>query len=163
MSSWGNIWSFFALVLVLGFRAPALWALPMLTKMTPILGPVWFAARREWRSLLAPLGVAAALSAISIAAQPKLWHRWIALLLHPDSFSHSGKNSLAPLLYLHGPLVLAGELPIALGLTVYAARTDRRWLLPIAMLFASPVFTANAFVMLAAVPRLRPARDAGVP
>src|SRR5262249_43183846 len=37
----GNVWSFFALVIVFGFRFPALWALPILTKVTPALGPVW--------------------------------------------------------------------------------------------------------------------------
>ncbi len=151
----GNVWSFFALVLVLGFRRPGLWALPLLTKVTPIVGPVWFAVRREWRSLAIALGVTFGLAAVSFALGPDLWHRWFTLLLHPDRFSHAKSGDIRPLLYPSTPLMLAVELPIALGLTVYAARTDRKWLLPVAMLFANPVFTANAFVLLAAIPRLR--------
>ena len=154
----GNIWSFFALVLVLGFRLPALWALPMLTKVTPVLGPIWFAARREWRSLAIALGTTAALALVSFALGPDLWHRWFTLLLHPGSFAHGRQGDIRPLLYPSTPVVLALELPIAFAITIYAARTDRRWLLPVAMLFASPVFTANAFVMLAAIPRLRERR-----
>ena len=44
---------------------------------------------------------------------------------------------------------------IALAVTVWAARTNRRWLLPVAMLFANPVLTSNALVILAAIPRIR--------
>jgi hypothetical protein len=38
---------------------------------------------------------------------------------------------------------------------VVAARTDRRWLLPVAMLVASPVVGWGSFALLAAIPRLR--------
>jgi hypothetical protein len=62
---------------------------------------------------------------------------------------------MAPEFFDQTALLLADELPIAVEVTVYAARTNRRWLLPVAMLFANPVFTANAFVILAAIPRLR--------
>jgi hypothetical protein len=150
----GNVWAVFALVIVFGFRYPAAWAFPALTKVTPVLGPVWFAARREWRALLISAATTGLLAGLSFGLAPDLWHRWVALLLHPDSFPH-GLSSMAPAFYPPTPLLLAVELPIALALTIYGARTNRRWLLPVAMLFANPVFTANAFVILAAIPRLR--------
>jgi hypothetical protein len=150
----GNVWSLFALVIVFGFRFPAAWAFPALTKVTPVLGPVWFAVRREWRSLVISTATTAVLAGVSFAFAPGLWERWFTLLLHPDSFPH-GISSMAPAFYPPTPLLLAVELPIALAVTIYAARTNRRWLLPVAMLFANPVFTANAFVILAAIPRLR--------
>src|SRR3990172_6814032 len=41
----------FAAVVLLGLRWPALWALPILTKITPGIGLLWFLVRGEWRSL----------------------------------------------------------------------------------------------------------------
>ena len=52
---------------------------------------------------------------------------------------------------------LVARLPIALAVAVFAARTDRRWLLPVAMLLACPVVGWGTFALLAAIPRLRPA------
>jgi hypothetical protein len=150
----GNVWSLFAMVLVLGFRFPGAWAFPIVTKVTPVVGPVWFAARRQWRSLMLALGVTGGLTATSIAAAPRLWRRWLTLLLHPNSLRHSGK-SLAPVLYLHGALYVAVALALAVAIAHYAARTRRPWLLAVAMIFANPVFTVNSFSMLAAIPRLR--------
>jgi hypothetical protein len=151
----GNVWAFFALVVVFGFRYPAAWSLPILTKVTPVVGPVWFIARREWRALAISCGAVLGLAAISFALGPGLWHEWLRLLLHPNSFAQPQHGSMRPLIYPRTPLLLALELPVAVGITVYAARTDKKWLLPLAMIFANPVFTANAFVVLAAIPRLR--------
>jgi hypothetical protein len=147
----GNVWSLYALILVFGFRRPGLWAFPALTKVTPVLGPVWFAARREWAKLAVAVGVTAAAAAVSVALDPHLWADWTRFLLHAHANWQGKKPLFAPTTWELLPV----ELPIALALTVYAARTDRRWLLPVAMLFASPVLTSNAAVMLAAVPRLR--------
>jgi hypothetical protein len=48
----GNVWSFFALALVVGFRFSAAWAFPILLKLTPGIGLLWFAVRRQWRLLV---------------------------------------------------------------------------------------------------------------
>jgi hypothetical protein len=149
----GNVWSLFGLVLVLGFRYPGAWAFPALTKVTPVLGPVWFAARREWRQLGVCVLTTAVVVAASFLASPHLWVRWFEFL----SASSRHLGGMAPPINPPTRILLAIELPIAVGLTVFAARTNRRWLLPIAMLFANPVLTANAAVVLAAVPRLRAA------
>ena len=47
----GNIQLMLALAVVLGFRWPATWAFVILTKLTPGIGLLWFALRREWRAL----------------------------------------------------------------------------------------------------------------
>jgi hypothetical protein len=51
------------------------------------------------------------------------------------------------------PLVL--RLPIAAVVIAYAARTDRRWLLPVGVLLAMPVIWWGSFAMLAGVVALR--------
>jgi hypothetical protein len=150
----GNVWSLFAITLVLGFRRPALWAIPLLTKLTPVLGPAWFAARREWRKLGIWFGTVFIIVAVSVSVRPDLWHAWFNLLLHPESHRAATGGDWQPLLYLHGPWLLAFELPIAVAITVYAARTSRPWLLAIAMVLANPVLTSDGLVVLAALPRL---------
>ena len=50
----GNIHAFLAVAIVVGFRWPVTWAFVLLTKVTPGVGLLWFAARREWRNLASP-------------------------------------------------------------------------------------------------------------
>jgi len=47
----GNIHLLLAAAIVAGFRWPWLWALPLLTKITPGVGLLWFVVRREWLNL----------------------------------------------------------------------------------------------------------------
>lgn len=147
----GNVWAIFALVIVFGFRKPALWAIPALTKVTPFLGPVWFAVRREWRSVAVAVGATVAVAAVSAAASPHLWVDWFRFLstTHPTTAGIASSSALLPT-----PILLGLRLPVALALTIYAARRDRAWLLPVAMVFAVPVLAGQAFFALAAVPRL---------
>jgi Glycosyltransferase family 87 len=150
----GNVWSFFALVLVVGFRFPAVWAFPLLTKVTPVVGPLWFFIHRDWRALAIALGTTSVVAGISFAAAPTLWEHWVSLLVRPESFQNPARGSLRPLVYLPTSVSLGVGLPVAIAITAAAARTKRLWLLPVAMVFAEPVFTSNALVMLAAIPRL---------
>ena len=69
----GNVHLWIAAAIVLGFRYPWTWAFVLLTKVTPGLGLVWFAARREWRSLAIALGVTAAIVAVSLVLDRQLW------------------------------------------------------------------------------------------
>jgi hypothetical protein len=115
---------------VAGLRWPAAWAFVVLTKVTPGIGLVWFAARGEWRSLaiagIATLGVVGA----SWLIEPALWSAWLDLLLR-EAHNAPPAGSIAIPIWL--------RLPIALGLVVFAARTDRRWLLVVSCAFALPV------------------------
>lgn len=150
----GNVWAGFALVLVTGFRHPWTWALPVLTKVTPGVGLIWFAARREWRRLALGVGASAGLALGSFVLAPDLWHQWVNFARHPHAATLETDDSLRPRVMFPTALLLLLELPVALALIVVAARTDRPWLLPVALIFANPVFTANSFVILAAIPRI---------
>jgi hypothetical protein len=137
----GNINGFVALALVLGMRWSGTWALPLLTKVTIGLGPVWFLARREWRALGTLALTLVAIVGVSIAISPSDWSQWFQFLDH--------KRSDDPLL----PVRVA----VACGLTVFAARRNRPWLLAPALVIASPVLQGigQYLSLLAAIPRLR--------
>ena len=52
----GNIHLLLAAAIVIGFRYPVTWSFVLLTKVTPGVGLLWFAVRREWRSLAIAVG-----------------------------------------------------------------------------------------------------------
>jgi hypothetical protein len=144
----GNVFWLLALVAVYGHRWPALWAVALLTKVTPGVGLVWFVVRREWRSLGIALGATAAIAAVSFALAPSLWGDWLDLLT-----SHAGSgagSSLVPPVWV--------RLPLATALVAWGASRDRRWTIPAAMVLATPVAGVAALVVLAAVPRLAESR-----
>lgn len=137
----GNIYAFLAVVAVVGLRYPLAWVLPLLTKITPGLGPVWFAARREWRLFSVAVGATAAIALVSAALTPHQWADWINFLA-----SHKGENQV----------FLPIRAALAVGLTVYAARKNTQWLLVPAMLLANPMVyhSEMALTILAGLPRL---------
>ena len=92
-----------------------------------------------------------ALLAVSVAISPGEWVSWIDFLR--DSAGRLLGQGLPDPAGLDFPLAV--RLPLALVVAVVAARTDRRWLLPVAMLLASPVVGWGSFALLAAIPRLR--------
>jgi hypothetical protein len=53
----------------------------LLTKVTPGVGLLWLALRREWGALAVALGATVAIAALSWAAAPALWKQWIGVLL----------------------------------------------------------------------------------
>jgi glycosyl transferase family 87 len=147
----GNVHLLYAAAIVFGFRYPALWALPLLTKVTPGIGLVWFLVRREWRALGIALGATAGIAAVSFLIAPADWWRWLDVLRH---------DATAPLLttgwYLPVPLLL--RLPLATAIVAWGGLTDRRWTVPVAVALALPVLWLNGLAVLAAlVPLLRAA------
>jgi hypothetical protein len=137
----GNIFGALGVALVLSMRQrPVLWAYPLLTKVVPAgVGFVWYAARGEWRNLARVAGATVALVAVSAAIQPQLWIDWISFLV-----STSGRESWR--------LV---QLPLALALSAYAARTNRAWLLAVAFcLTLTPPFYMQGWGALAPAVRL---------
>jgi hypothetical protein len=143
----GNVHLLYAAAIVVGFRRPALWALPILTKVTPGLGVLWFLVRREWRSLGLALGVTAAIAAVSFALDQAQWARWVDIL-RADA-GGAGAASFETLgWYL--PKGLAPRLVAAAGVIGVAAWTDRRWLLPVGVVLAMPVVWLNSLAVLAA-------------
>jgi hypothetical protein len=143
----GNIHLLLAAAIVAGFRWPALWALPLLTKVTPGVGLLWFAVRREWRSLAIALGATAALSIVSFAIAPRLWAQWVEVLLAATK---------QPSWVFIVPVPLWARLLLAVPLVIWGARTNRRWTVPVASMVALPVLWVNGLAMLVGVLPLIP-------
>jgi hypothetical protein len=155
----GNVWPFVAAVLVLGFRRPQLWAFPILLKLTPAVGLLWFVTRREWRATFIAAFTTLAIAGLSIAFAPHFWLDWSRLLLQPADFTNASRTTLQPLLHFPAPIRLGVGLPVSAALTIYAARRNRPWLLAPAMVLASPVPGLGALALLTAIPRLSRAAD----
>lgn len=144
----GNVFGFIALAAAVGLRRPAAWSVPLLTKITPGLGPVWFATRREWRQLAISIWVTLAIAGVSFAIGPGAWSDWFHLLR-----SSAGTDSTA---WIH---IAAGA-----ALCVVGALTNRRWLLAPAVVLACPVLHGwIPLTILAALPRLLEADRAARP
>ena len=139
----GNVYAFFALAAVLGIRRPSIWALPLLTKVTPGVVIVWFAIRKEWRHLATIAIVVLVFSALSFFLSPQPWLDWFRFLLTTPS---------VPILWM--PYRIGAGLLVA----VVAAKSRRPWLLAPAMLLACPVLGLNSLTILAAIPRLKSKR-----
>jgi hypothetical protein len=153
----GNVHLLMAAAMVAGFRYPGLWSLMVLTKITPGVGVLWFAVRREWRKLAVALGTTAALAGISILIAPGLWREWAEMLL-----GLNGRPVVpsTPFDFVPRPI----RFVLAAWIVVWGARSDRRWAVPIAVTLAMPVVYINSLAMLVATPPLwlrdRNARDA---
>lgn len=141
----GNISTFLAMFAVLAIeRSAAWWAPALLTKITPAVGLVWHAVRREWRSLALSVVVTAAIVAMGLLIAPDLWRAWVGTLVNGDSTYEIGH----PL----GPLWL--RVAAAVVVVAYGARTSRAWLVPVAMFLAVPGLWAFNWGLLAGIPRL---------
>jgi hypothetical protein len=149
----GNVHALFALVLIYGFLRPGLWALPLLTKVTPAVGFIWLAARREWRKFGMAAAWTAGIIAVSAAIDPGAWVDWMRFLLHN---ADGGARSYATWTVVHYTL--------AAVLLTYAIRRERPRLLVPVVLLAAPVATYFApLAILAALPRMRAPNDEGSP
>ncbi len=136
----GNIQILLAASIVLGFRYPATWAFVLLTKVTPGIGLLWFALRRQWRPLGIVLAVTCGIALISFAISPGRWFSYAELA------TSGAAPSVAPY-YL--PLWV--RLPFALGFAAWGAWTARRWPIVVAGTLALPVFYTISPSMLVGV------------
>ena len=143
----GNIHLLLAAAIVGGFRWPWLWFLPLITKVTPGIGLLWFVVRREWRSLAIALGATAAISLISFVVAPHLWFEWVETL---RAVSRDPATSFLV------PIPLWIRLAAAVAVVIWGARTDRRWTVPVASMLALPILWINGMAMLVAVVALIP-------
>jgi hypothetical protein len=146
----GNVHLLLATVCVLGFEYPALWSIGILTKVTPGVSLLWFVVRKEWRALAWALGATAAIAAVSFAISPGAWFDWVKFL---TTSQDAGAGSNDWYSFLFPPLWL--RIAIAAALVVWGARTDRRWVVPVATAVAMPVFWITTPAILVAIPRLR--------
>jgi hypothetical protein len=138
----GNVSLLLALAIVAGFRHPWTWSFAMLTKITPGVGLLWFALRREWRALGIALGATAAVAAVSYLLAPQAWHDWIDLLR--ANTSKGGTWAAVPV-----PLLVRG--PIGVVLIAWGARRNQRWTVPVGAMLALPALWYGSLSMLLAV------------
>jgi hypothetical protein len=138
----GNVQILLGCVAVWGLRWPGLWAFALLSKLTPGIGLLWFAARAEWRKLAIAIGVTAAIAATSFLWKPNDWFAWIQFLWSATPPPYDG--------VLPAPLPL--RLAIAAALTIWGARANRPWVLPIAVGLSIPIpYLSMAATMVCAI------------
>lgn len=152
----GNVHVLIAAAIVLGFRYPWTWAFVVLTKVTPGIGLLWFAARREWRSLGIALGASAAIGAVSFALEPAAWSDWWTFLSATAGGSTVAQFEIA--------VPLPVRLAAAAALVTWGARTDRRWTVPLSATLALPILWVSGFAICAAIVHewVRPGRRESV-
>jgi hypothetical protein len=143
----GNVSLLLAVAIVVGFRWPAAWALVLLTKITPGIGLLWFAVRREWRSLFIALAATVLVVTVSAVVLPAAWRQWLDVIV-----ANAGKGGT----WASVPVPLVIRLPAAVALVVWGARTDRRWTVPVASMLALPALWYGGLSMLLAVIPLLP-------
>jgi hypothetical protein len=148
----GNVSLILAAAIVIGFRWPAAWAIVLLTKITPGVGLLWFAVRREWRSLAIALGATAVVVGVSFVLVPEQWRTWVDVVIR-----NAGKGGT----WASVPIPLWIRLPIAVVVVVWGARTDRRWTVAVASMLALPALWYGGLSMLLAVIPLLPPRHRG--
>jgi hypothetical protein len=142
----GNVHLLIAAAIALGFRFPWTWSFVILTKITPGVGILWFAARREWRSFAIAVGVTAAVVAITYVIDPSYW----------ADFTQSILGNLDQPQYYSIPPPAWVRVPIAILVVIWGARTDRPWTVAVAATLGLPILWPHGLtVLLAAIPFLR--------
>jgi hypothetical protein len=144
----GNIHLLMALAVAVSFRFPAVWSFLILTKVTPGIGLLWFAVRREWRSLGIAVGTTLAIALVSYVTAPGLWQQWAAMLHADLSLSITGH------VFAFVPVPLWVRLPPAILLVVWGARRDQPWTLAVAVTLALPTIWLQSLSLLLALPSL---------
>lgn len=132
-----------AVAIVLGFRWPAAWFFPIVTKVTPGIGLLWYAARGEWRSLGLALGATAAVVGLSMLVDPRAWVGWFEMLAR--------MQFPTPAAGVYLPVSVWVRLPLVAALVVWGARTNRRWTLPVAICGSLPTVWLNSPTILVAI------------
>jgi hypothetical protein len=131
-----------AAIMVLGFRWPALWAFPLLTKPSMGVGLLWFVLRGEWRKAAIPIAIAGALSLGSFLFDQRVWFDWLDWL--------KANPAVGEWPY---PFPLWARLPFSLALVVWGARTNRPWTVALASALALPrLYYQSPAILIALVP-----------
>jgi hypothetical protein len=133
----GNVQLLIAAGIVVALRGNALGWLPgLLTKVVSGLGLGWHLVRREWWPLAIALAATAAVSAVSCAFAPSQWSEWISWML---------KNAGAPAPVAVEPVSFFVRLPMSVALLVWGARTNRAWVVPIAVGWGTPALYLGTY------------------
>jgi hypothetical protein len=145
----GNIHLLIAVAIVIGFRHASAHAFPLLTKVTPGVGVLWFAGARQWRPLAIAVGTTLAISLVSFAIAPQAWADWLRLLTESSSVPVSAEIGIVP-----GPLW--ARTLVAAALVLVGGWRSWRWTLPVAAFVALPVtWSSGLAILVALVPLYR--------
>jgi len=145
----GNIHLLIAAAIVIGMRWPAAWAFPLLTKITPGVGVLWFAGARQWRTVFVAGAVTAAIVAASVVLSPAAWSEWIALLAQSSAVDVPTEIGVIP-----GPLW--ARTVAASALVLVGGWRGWLWTLPVAAVLALPVtWSSGLAILVALVPLYR--------
>jgi hypothetical protein len=137
--------------LVLGFARPGWYALPLLTKVTPGVGLVWFAVRREWRQLAMAVGITLLVALPSLVLHADAWFAFIrSLLVNAQVDAEIG-----------APILLRGALAVAV--IAWGARTNRAWTVPVGAALVAHVNSYGWLVVLGVVRLLATRQRASAP
>lgn len=140
----GNIHFLLAATAILGVRHAGFWALPLLTKVTPGIGLLWHAGRKDLRAVITGMSWTIGLGSLSFLLAPHLWSEWLRVL--SLSAQTAGPETLLP-------LSLEIRVAIAAAVVVFGGTRGWAWTIPVGMAIAQPIFwTAGLAVLVAAVP-----------
>lgn len=143
----GNVRALMAVALVLSLTRPGWWAVLVLTKPATGVGLLYYPLTRQWASLARAAAWTSGLVVVSAVAAPELWRAWFEFLT---------SGSVVP---TFGFPVFVVRMAAALAVVILAARTDRYWLVVVAVILASPVINPPSEIsLLAAIPRMLPTR-----
>jgi len=140
----GNIHLMLAAAIVLAFRWPGAWALPLLTKVTPGVGVLWLAGARRWRSLAIALGATLLIVLVSFALAPQLWFDWVEVLT-----GNVDRPIPTEIAAIPGPLVI--RTAVAAVIAVAGGWLGWRWMVPVAATIALPVPWSSGLTILVAI------------
>lgn len=150
----GNLQILLGCVAVWGLRWPGLWSFALISKVTPGIGVLWFAARAEWRQLAIAIGVTAVIAGVSFLWKPGDWFAWIGFLWSSNPPQYDGVL----------PVALPVRLAVAATVIIWGARTDRAWVLPIAVGLSIPIpYLSMAAAMVCAIGARPLPRRRGLP
>jgi hypothetical protein len=145
----GNLHLLLAAALVLSFRYPSAYSLPLLTKITPGVGVLWFLGAQKWRAFLVALGTTVAIAAVSFVIGVGQWLDWLGLLRASSGVAVPGSIGVIP-----GPLWL--RVAAAAVLVLVGGRLGWKWTVPVAATLALPVtWSSGLSILVALVPLYR--------
>jgi len=139
----GNIEWLLGLIVLLAGRAPWAWALPALTKVTPVAGILWYLGRGDRHAFVVAVSASLAVATASFVLAPDQWIRWIEVLRDQNHLT-SGLIGLAPL-----PIRLA----IASVLALWSGRRSSRLGLLAVVFLAQPDINYTTLALFCAAPR----------
>lgn len=148
----GNVQLFIAAGLVFALRGNVLGWLPgLLTKVVSGIGLGWYVVRREWRLLVLSLAAAAAVAAFSFVFSPSQWFQWLDWTI---------KNVNTPSPIVLEPVPFFVRLPMSLAVLIWGAKTNRAWVVPIAVGWGTPALYLGTYpsMWIAAIPLFLDAR-----